>query len=78
MVPLIAVPCTKQWYVNVPASANIRLKVPELLIVELAPPSSNCTLCDPQVDPPYPSPVHVSHVHVAVAPTDTLSVAGEK
>ncbi|HLB08358.1 MAG TPA: hypothetical protein VK617_02420 [Gemmatimonadaceae bacterium] len=52
--------------------------MPELLIVELAPPSSNCTLCDPQVDPPYPSPVHVSHVHVAVAPTDTLSVAGEK
>jgi hypothetical protein len=75
MVPFIS-GCTRQWYVNVPASANIRLKLPELLIVELELLSSNCTLCDPQFDPPYPSPVHVSHVHVAVAPTAMLSVAG--
>jgi len=52
MVPDMAVPCTKQWYVYVPAAANIRLKVPELLMAELGPPSSNCTLCEPQVDPP--------------------------
>ena len=77
MVPFIS-GCTRQWYVNVPAAANIRLKEPELLIAELELPSSNCTLCDPQFDPPYPSPVQVSHDHVDKAPKPTLYIEGVK
>jgi hypothetical protein len=45
-------------------------------MLELGPPSSNCTLCDAHVDPPYPSPVHEFHVHLSVAPIATLSCAG--
>jgi hypothetical protein len=73
--PDIAVPCTAQWYGYVPAVAKVRVNDPVSWIAD-AGPSSNITLCGEHTDPPYPSPVHVSHVHVSVAPTATLSLLG--
>jgi hypothetical protein len=63
--------------VYVPPVPKVRANVPASFAAALGPPSSNVTLWDVQISPPYPSPLQLSQRQVTVLPAATETLLGE-